>query len=1045
MAVPHLDVRAHSRSKGHSVAAAVAYRQGFSLIDCRTGTVHNYAHRHVRRQVRALGFAYGDHPAGWMGNDRKDFAKAPEPASEQGAPVAKEGIAPTIECALSHELTDEQRAVLHRHAQAFADALEQAERRKNSCIARDIECALPHELDEHQRIALAARMAQRLAKRYNAPVAFAVHDPDPRSDQRNFHVHCLLATRKLAEDGTLGPKLRDLDNQTRPKDGGPSRGVQEILAIRADWERLCNEALAGAGLDVRIDMGRGDTPAQPKMGPAVTGMERRTTQRQHAEEARAAKRENRKPPAPLLPSGILATVRNNPPAARTDRGQDLVRWADEHEQQQAEDLEKQRQRERRQELAEEHEHTRAARKPRRPRKPRQRRTRIPRQERTAQRSSPIRVPAASETPLPVQVPTAARSLPVRTPITSQPAREYPLPDKAARENFHNSLVRGISSLDRALHPENPRYQEEFRTLSRVYAQDWIDNTPDLVQTPDFDTTEALVRQLLLDLRESLYIQDYERRHARYRDAQRAFERQWKDALRTANEPEHAVTPAVRIPSPSRSAPPHRIPATTLAPAGPVPVEAPQPIAIPGYVSRVADPTTIVYRRATDPPGARAFADTGQSVRVHQAADPETVLAALTLATQKWAPRAIRVRGSPVFRALSTRLAAEHGIRLANPESLPARTPRRAAPRRPVRVSQAPAAKRSRFVRARTVVRPLRIGARTLARILTALGADRPLRVRQTLQRPLSRRPAARVLAPPHRIPATTLAPAEPVPVEAPQPIAIPGHVSRVADPTTIVYRRATDPPGARAFADTGQSVRVHQAADPETVLAALTLAAEKWAPRAIRARGSPAFRALSTRLAAEHGIRLANPESLPARTPRRAAPRTPVRVSQAPAAKRGRFVRARTVVRPLRIGARTLARILTAFGAGRPLRVRPTFQRPLSRRPAARVLAPPLRADARPGRTFIRIPAAVTGPGLQRWFLRVELNPGGPHTYRIFDLKVDGGEVLQTTDRHEAASEWLRRQPGKPPAPKDVNQLERTLELEEKLELQRQRARGIGD
>ena len=98
-----------------------------------------------------------------------------------------------------------------------------------------------------------------------------------------------------------------------------------------------------------------------------------------------------------------------------------------------------------------------------------------------------------------------------------------------------------------------------------------------------------------------------------------------------------------------------------------------------------------------------------------------------------------------------------------------------------------------------------------------------------------------------------------------------------------------------------------------------------------------------------------------------------------------------------------------------------------------------------PGHTPSRIPAAVAGLPPRRWFIMGDLKPGGPHTYRIFDLKVDGGVVFQTTNRHEAAAEWLRRQTGKPPAPKDVNQLERSLELQEQLKLQQLRARGIGD
>ena len=45
MALGHLDVRVHSRSKGHSAAAAVAYRTGLRIRDPYTGREHDYTKR----------------------------------------------------------------------------------------------------------------------------------------------------------------------------------------------------------------------------------------------------------------------------------------------------------------------------------------------------------------------------------------------------------------------------------------------------------------------------------------------------------------------------------------------------------------------------------------------------------------------------------------------------------------------------------------------------------------------------------------------------------------------------------------------------------------------------------------------------------------------------------------------------------------------------------------------------------------------------------------------------------------------------------------
>ena len=218
-----MSIRAHSRSKGHCVAAALAYRIGCEITDSRTGIRHDFSRRAQRGDVVASGFSYGAQAPAWNRND----------------------------------------------VQAFADALEGAERRKNSIVCRDVEIALPHELAPEKREALAARWAQHLASRYNAAVAYAVHRPDRRSDERNHHVHCLMSTRALGKDGTPGAKLRQFHVRAKKpnKQGKPyepertdSGGSDEIHTLRAEWEVMCNEALAEAGIDTAIAMGRLEDP-----------------------------------------------------------------------------------------------------------------------------------------------------------------------------------------------------------------------------------------------------------------------------------------------------------------------------------------------------------------------------------------------------------------------------------------------------------------------------------------------------------------------------------------------------------------------------------------------------------------------------------------------------------------------------------------------------------------------------------------------------------------------------------------------------------------
>ena len=220
MAIGHIAVRAHSRSAGHSAAAAIAYRFGLALTCSRTGERHDFSRRSQRDDIGACGLTPG--PFGSPG--------------------------------------------------ALADAIEGAERRKNSRLLRDVQIALPAELDDDARAALAEQFAGTLAERYGTVTAWAVHRPDKRSDARNHHAHIVLPTRSLDEHGKLGKKIRALDDR--------QRGPEEIEAIRALWETRANEALRAAGHDARVHTGRTTDP-EPTLGPTHTAIERRAWSKRH--------------------------------------------------------------------------------------------------------------------------------------------------------------------------------------------------------------------------------------------------------------------------------------------------------------------------------------------------------------------------------------------------------------------------------------------------------------------------------------------------------------------------------------------------------------------------------------------------------------------------------------------------------------------------------------------------------------------------------------------------------------------------------------------
>ena len=200
MAIRMVQVVAQTRSRGHTAAGAVAYRHGLNLACPRTGQTHEYAVRREDGHVIAEGMA---------------------------------GRTPAITTPA-----------------ALAVEIERTERRRNSQLLRDVQVALPVELDAPSGEALVAHMAQALAARYSTVVSWAIHRPH-HGDCRNIHAHLIVPTRALDPNdpaGRLGAKLRQLCERPRSR--------YEIKAIRETWIRLTDEALAQAGIEVRLEAER---------------------------------------------------------------------------------------------------------------------------------------------------------------------------------------------------------------------------------------------------------------------------------------------------------------------------------------------------------------------------------------------------------------------------------------------------------------------------------------------------------------------------------------------------------------------------------------------------------------------------------------------------------------------------------------------------------------------------------------------------------------------------------------------------------------------
>jgi Ti-type conjugative transfer relaxase TraA len=242
VAIYSLHVKTVSRSAGRSVVAAAAYRAGENIADDRLGVVWDFTGKYgvLHSEISA--------PAG-----------APEWARD--------------------------RAELWNAAERAED---KSTRWQTATTGRDIILALPHELSDEQRIEAVREFAAGLVYRYSVAVDFAIHAPDRHSDDRNYHAHVLMTTRRIGPDG-FGAKTRELDSFTT--------GPREIEAIRQHWERIGNQALRRAGLDIRIDCrsyaDQGiDREATVHLGPVASGMERNGDGSDLGDRNRAAKARN---------------------------------------------------------------------------------------------------------------------------------------------------------------------------------------------------------------------------------------------------------------------------------------------------------------------------------------------------------------------------------------------------------------------------------------------------------------------------------------------------------------------------------------------------------------------------------------------------------------------------------------------------------------------------------------------------------------------------------------------------------------------------------
>lgn len=95
---------------------------------------------------------------------------------------------------------------------------------------------------------------------------------------------------------------------------------------------------------------------------------------------------------------------------------------------------------------------------------------------------------------------------------------------------------------------------------------------------------------------------------------------------------------------------------------------PTPRDIRAYVPELRGQQVHYIRIGSDGLAGRgSFVDKGREIDIHDWRNPDSLLAALQLAAQKWG--SFRVTGNDAYKAMCARLAAEQGFRISNPELL----------------------------------------------------------------------------------------------------------------------------------------------------------------------------------------------------------------------------------------------------------------------------------------------------------------------------------------------------------------------------------------
>lgn len=225
------------RSSGRSAVAAAAYRAGISMADERTGLVHDFSRRHGIAHAEIIA---PDNAPDWM----RDRAR-------------------------------------------LWNAVELAEKRKDSQLAREVQLSLPHELTDAQRLELVRGFVKEQFVSRGMIADFAIHAPGKEGDDRNHHAHVMLTMRELTGEG-FGKKERTTADEKKAA----------LEKEREAWANHVNRSLERNQHKDRVDhrsyKRQGvDREATRHMGPDARQIEQRGGSSRIGDENRAIEQRNR--------------------------------------------------------------------------------------------------------------------------------------------------------------------------------------------------------------------------------------------------------------------------------------------------------------------------------------------------------------------------------------------------------------------------------------------------------------------------------------------------------------------------------------------------------------------------------------------------------------------------------------------------------------------------------------------------------------------------------------------------------------------------------